>query len=186
MTEAAGPESMVSTGRFFISAISITPPSPLIIINGTCTPASLTDPSVEFAVSNILGRILALMAAVLVLLVKPYNFVISDAIVVGICFFDAISYTNFSGPASSTPNAIDDTITCAPLETMSSMAIFTESSVIFFVLIKQFNIWISLLFPRSILDIWVCFFARNPSNPPFAIPTIPTLATSPSIKAFVA
>ena len=35
MTEAAGPDSMVSTGRFFISVISMTPPSPLIIIRGT-------------------------------------------------------------------------------------------------------------------------------------------------------
>ena len=32
MTEAAGPDSMVSTGRFFISVSSMTPPSPLIII----------------------------------------------------------------------------------------------------------------------------------------------------------
>ena len=35
ITEAAGPESIVRIGRFFISPISITPPSPRIIIRGT-------------------------------------------------------------------------------------------------------------------------------------------------------
>ncbi len=83
-------------------------------MRGTLTPASLTELSVEVAVSNIFGRILALMAAVLVLLVNPYNFVISEAIVVGIPFFSASSYTIFSGAPLSTPNAIEDTITCAP------------------------------------------------------------------------
>ena len=69
MTDAAGPESMVKTGRFFISLISITPPSPRIIIKETLTPASRTESSV----------------------VNPYNFVMSEAIVVGIDFTDAAS-----------------------------------------------------------------------------------------------
>ena len=71
ITDAAGPESMVSTGRFFISLISITPPSPRMIISGTSTPAARTLASVEFAVLSIFGRMLALIAAVLVRLVSP-------------------------------------------------------------------------------------------------------------------
>ena len=71
ITEAAGPESMVRTGLFFISLISITPPSPLIIISGTSTPALRTLSSVELAVPSILGRMEALMAAVRVRLVSP-------------------------------------------------------------------------------------------------------------------
>ena len=71
MTEAAGPESMVSTGRFFISLISITPPSPRMIIRGTSTPALFTLSSVEFAVFSIFGRMDALIAAVLVRRVSP-------------------------------------------------------------------------------------------------------------------
>ena len=71
MTLAAGPDSMVRTGRFFISLISITPPSPRMIISGTSTPASRTLLSVLLAVFSIFGRILALIAAVLVLLVSP-------------------------------------------------------------------------------------------------------------------
>ena len=59
MTEAAGPDSMVSTGRFFISLISITPPSPRMIISGTVTPA------------------------VRVRRVRPYSLVMSEAMVVG-------------------------------------------------------------------------------------------------------
>ena len=91
MTDAAVPESMVKTGRFFISLISITPPSPRIIIKETLTPASRTESSVEVAVSSIFGKIDALIAAVRVLLVNPYNFVMSEAIVVGIAFTDAAS-----------------------------------------------------------------------------------------------
>ena len=83
MTEAAGPDSMVSTGRFFISLISITPPSPRMIISGTVTPASRTEASVELAVSSILGRMEALMAAVRVRRVRPYSLVMSEAMVVG-------------------------------------------------------------------------------------------------------
>ena len=71
ITEAAGPESAVKIGRFLISFISMTPPSPRIIIRGTDTPASLTDDSVAFAVPIILGKIDAFIAAVLVLLVRP-------------------------------------------------------------------------------------------------------------------
>ena len=71
ITDAAGPDNMVSTGRFFISLISITPPSPRMIISGTSTPALLTLCSVEFAVLSIFGRIDALIAAVRVRLVSP-------------------------------------------------------------------------------------------------------------------
>ena len=71
MTDAAGPDNAVSMGRFLISEISITPPSPRIIINGTVTPALRTELSVAFAVAIILGRIEAFIAAVLVLLVRP-------------------------------------------------------------------------------------------------------------------
>ena len=68
ITDAAGPDNMVSTGRFFISLISITP---RMIISGTSTPALLTLCSVEFAVLSIFGRIDALIAAVRVRLVSP-------------------------------------------------------------------------------------------------------------------
>ena len=71
MTEAAGPDKAVRIGRFLISEISITPPSPRIIINGTVTPAFLTELSVALAVAIILGRIEALIAAVRVRRVKP-------------------------------------------------------------------------------------------------------------------
>ena len=43
ITEAAGPDSAVRMGRLRISLISITPPSPLMIIRGTVTPAARTD-----------------------------------------------------------------------------------------------------------------------------------------------
>ena len=62
-----------------------------MIIKETLTPASRTESSVDVAVSSILGKIDALIAAVRVLLVNPYNFVISEAIVVGIDFTDAAS-----------------------------------------------------------------------------------------------
>lgn len=71
ITDAAGPESMVKTGRFFISLISITPPSPRIIIKGTHTSAARTECSVLRAVSIIFGRMLALIQAVRVRRVSP-------------------------------------------------------------------------------------------------------------------
>ena len=71
ITEAAGPDNIVRTGRFFISLISITPPSPLMIIRGTSTPALFTLCSVEFAVLSIFGKMDALIAAVRVRLVSP-------------------------------------------------------------------------------------------------------------------
>ena len=114
MTEAAGPDSIVSTGRFFISLISITPPSPRIIIKGTVTPASRTEASVELAVSSILGKMDALIAAVRVRRVRPYSLVISEAIVVGRPLSVHTWYTRCSGSLLSTPNAIEDTMTCAP------------------------------------------------------------------------
>ena len=71
MTEAAGPESMVSTGRFFISVMSMTPPSPRMIISGTWMPTFRTAISVQLAVFIIFGRMLPLMAAVRVRRVRP-------------------------------------------------------------------------------------------------------------------
>ena len=49
----------------------MTPPSPRIIMRGTSTPAFLTLSSVGLAVFSIFVRMLALMAAVLVRLVRP-------------------------------------------------------------------------------------------------------------------
>ena len=71
ITLAAGPDNMVRIGRFFISFISMTPPSPRMIISGTSIPAPRTLRSVEFAVSSIFGRIEALSAAVRVRVVSP-------------------------------------------------------------------------------------------------------------------
>ena len=113
MTESAGPDNIVNTGRRFISVISITPPSPRMIINGTVTPACRTAFSVDVAVFSIFGKILALITAVRVRRVKPYSFVISDAIVEGIFFCFATLETSSSGPISSTPNAMEETMTSA-------------------------------------------------------------------------
>ncbi len=41
-TLAAGPDSMVSTGRFCTSVRSITPPSPRMIMSGAAIPAART------------------------------------------------------------------------------------------------------------------------------------------------
>ena len=49
-TLAAGPDSIVMTGRRRISSISITPPSPRMIISGALMPASRTLASVMVAV----------------------------------------------------------------------------------------------------------------------------------------
>ena len=114
ITDAAGPDNAVSMGRFLISFISITPPSPRIIISGTDTPAPLTEDSVAFAVAIIFGSIDAFIAAVLVLLVSPYSLVISDAIVTGIFFFEAKSCIFCSSSILSTPKAIEATITSVP------------------------------------------------------------------------
>ena len=70
---------MVKTGRLRISSISITPPSPRMIIKGTLMPAWRTLDSVLSAVSNILGRIDALITAVRVRFDKPYILLISLA-----------------------------------------------------------------------------------------------------------
>ena len=70
-TLAAGPESMVRTGRFCTSPRSITPPSPRMIMSGAVMPAWRTAPWVSWAVSIILGRMLALITAVRVRMVSP-------------------------------------------------------------------------------------------------------------------
>jgi hypothetical protein len=59
------------TGRRRISLISITPPSPRMIISGALMPASRTLASVMEAVSIIFGRMLALITAVRVRVVRP-------------------------------------------------------------------------------------------------------------------
>ena len=70
-TLAAGPDSMVTTGRRRISWMSITPPSPRMIISGALMPASRTLASVMLAVAIIFGRMLALITAVRVRVVRP-------------------------------------------------------------------------------------------------------------------
>ena len=70
-TLAAGPESIVMAGRRRISWMSMTPPSPRMIISGAWMPASRTLCSVIVAVSIILGRIDALITAVRVRVVSP-------------------------------------------------------------------------------------------------------------------
>ena len=70
-TLAAGPDSMVTTGRRRISCTSITPPSPRMIISGAAMPASRTLASVMLAVPIIFGRMLALITAVRVRVVRP-------------------------------------------------------------------------------------------------------------------
>ncbi len=70
-TDAAGPDSIVIAGRRRISWMSMTPPSPRMIISGARMPASRTLASVMFAVSIIFGRMLALITAVRVRVVSP-------------------------------------------------------------------------------------------------------------------
>ena len=70
-TLAAGPDSIVTTGRRRISRTSITPPSPRMIMSGAAMPASRTAASVMSAVAIIFGRMLALITAVRVRVVSP-------------------------------------------------------------------------------------------------------------------
>ena len=70
-TLAAGPDSIVRIGRFWTSPRSITPPSPRMIMSGDAIPAARTLRCVRSAVSIILGRMLALMTAVRVRMVRP-------------------------------------------------------------------------------------------------------------------
>ncbi len=76
-TLAAGPDSIVMTGRRRISSIFMTPPSPRMIIRGATIPASRTLASVMVAVAIMRGRMEALMTAVRVRTVRPYRRVIS-------------------------------------------------------------------------------------------------------------
>ena len=57
--------------------MSMTPPSPRMIISGAAMPASRTLASVMSAVSIIFGRMLALITAVRVRVVRPYSLLIS-------------------------------------------------------------------------------------------------------------
>ena len=188
MTEAAGPESAVRIGRLRISLISITPPSPLMIIRGTVTPAARTDDSVALAVIIIFGRMEALIAAVRVRRVRPYSFVISEAMVTGTFFFSAQLWIIISSSILSTPKAMEATITCEPWFSNSSIFWLITSSVsIFFLMKVLYTLIILPTFSSRTISLRASWrFARNPSRPPPATPTTPTLATSPSIKALVA
>ncbi len=55
----------------------MTPPSPRMIISGAAMPASRTLASVMLAVPIIFGRMLALITAVRVRVVRPYSLLIS-------------------------------------------------------------------------------------------------------------
>ena len=186
ITEAAGPLNIVSTGRFFISFTSITPPSPRMIISGTLTPVERTEDSVLLAVSIIFGRMLAFKAAVRVRVVSPYNLVMSDAMDAGRPISSAVSATSCSSDISSTPNALDATITRSPWSYIRWIIDFTDSRFISLAFIKSESIWMNFPVPRSMSGILVCRFARKPSRPPFPMPITPTFATSPSSSALVA
>ena len=77
-------------------------------------------------------------------------------------------------------------MTCAPRLINSLIAASTFCRLRFFRLMKAFTISIFLPSARSISGSAIWRFAKKPSRPPLAIPMIPTLATSPSIKALVA
>ena len=103
--------------------MSITPPSPRMIIRGTLMPALRTLLSVLSAVFIILGRMLPLMAAVRVRRVRPYSLLMSDATEASMPFSWAASRTRSSSFRSSTPNALLPAITVAPWALSSSMAL---------------------------------------------------------------
>ncbi len=146
--EAAGPDSIVSTGLFLISSMSITPPSPLIIISGALIPAFLTADSVLSAVSNILGNIEAFITAVLVLLVSPYNLLISDAAVTSIPLFAPNFLTSNSSSILSTPKVLVATNTLQFSRNNSSIVSLIFAELISFKFIYLCAVVIFLL-PES-------------------------------------
>ena len=113
-TLAAGPDSIVIAGRCRISLMSITPPSPRMIISGASMPAFFMLVSVRLAVAIIRGRIDALMTAVRVLVVSPYSLVTSCPHVVGRPNSSPTARTSSSVDVLSTPNAAEATSTWAP------------------------------------------------------------------------
>ena len=70
-TLAAGPDNIVKIGLFLNVSISVTPPSPFIIIIGHDIFSFLTASSTYFAVLIAFGIIPALIAAVNVLISNP-------------------------------------------------------------------------------------------------------------------
>ena len=66
------------------------------------------------------------------------------------------------------------------------MAASTVCSFTSFSFIKVWQVRIKRPVPKSMSGMLDCFFDSQPSMPPFAIPMIPTFATSPSSRAFVA
>ena len=108
-----------------------------MIISGTVTPASRTEDSVALAVAIILGRMEALMAAVRVRRVRPYSLVMSDAMETGRPCCSARSWIFISTDISSTPNAIDATMTLDPLPSRLLMAAVMVSSLSCFFLMNS-------------------------------------------------
>ena len=70
-TPAAGPESIVSTGRFRMASMSMIPPSERMTISGASMPLAATARAVRSAVSIMIGSMLALIAAVSVRMRRP-------------------------------------------------------------------------------------------------------------------
>ena len=110
-TLAAGPDSIVMTGRRRISSMFMTPPSPRMIIKGATMPASRTLASVIVAVAIMRGRMEALITAVRVRVVSPYRRVISWPQVVSRPASEPSLRTSSSLPVLSTPKALDATST---------------------------------------------------------------------------
>ena len=90
------------------------------------------------------------MAAVRVRRVKPYNLVISEAIVVGIAISLAASKTTFSGSPLSTPKAMEETKTFAPSCSKPLILSSTRCILNCFNGTKSLTISIFLLLPKSI------------------------------------
>ena len=81
---------------------------------------------------------------------------------------------------------MEATITWAPWRTSSSTAWRTVSLFRCLVFRKVLTMWMCLPLPRSMSSSRVWRLARKLSKPPLAMPTTPTTATSPSIRALVA
>ena len=184
-TLAAGPDSIVIAGRCRISLISITPPSPRMIISGASMPAFFMLVSVKLAVAIIRGRIDALITAVRVRVVNPYSLVTSCPHVVGRPNASPTSRTSSSVDVLSTPNALDATSTWAP----SMRSALTAVSTALRSRASLSRNWLQVCSTRpgasSIGSMRTC---PSASFAAFAAasPRIPTRATSPSSSALVA
>jgi hypothetical protein len=128
-TLAAGPESMVRMGRLRISATSMRPPSPRMIMRGASMWALRTLRSVMSAVSIIFGRMEAFTTAVRVRTVSPYSLVIALPPQAGKPSVSATPVTRCSLALLSTPNASLATMTRAPWRVSPSSVWRTASGV---------------------------------------------------------